>query len=139
MTDQDDLAYWFSDFELQPAERRLIHAGISIPLTPKVFEILELLVKHAGRVVTKDDIMAAIWPGRFVADSNLTKHIWTLRRALGESDEGGRFIETVSKTGYRFAAPVRRTAPTGILPSPPMPETAGAGGLTTAGALLFFT
>ncbi|HSC18102.1 MAG TPA: winged helix-turn-helix domain-containing protein [Rhizomicrobium sp.] len=110
MIEQGNPVYRFGDFELQPEERRLLQAGEAIPLTPKVFEILHLLVGRAGHAVSKDEIMATIWPGRFVAESNLTKHIWTLRQALGEGDEGGRFIETLPKLGYRFLAPVCREA-----------------------------
>ncbi|HEX4157241.1 MAG TPA: winged helix-turn-helix domain-containing protein [Rhizomicrobium sp.] len=112
MVQQDNPTYRFADFELQPDERRLLHGCDVIPLTPKVFEILRLLVERAGHAVSKDEIMAAIWPARFVAESNLTKHIWTLRQALGENEEGGRFIETVPKLGYRFVAPVTRAGPT---------------------------
>jgi DNA-binding winged helix-turn-helix (wHTH) protein len=111
MTKQDDLAYCFAGFELQPGERRLVQAGEPVALTPKAFEILQYLVERAGHVVAKDELLAAIWPGRFVLESNLTKHIWTLRKALGESEEGGRYIETVSKVGYRFVSPVTRTIP----------------------------
>jgi DNA-binding winged helix-turn-helix (wHTH) protein/tetratricopeptide (TPR) repeat protein/TolB-like protein len=114
MTEQENPAYRFADFELQPRERRLLQAGETIPLTPKVFEILQLLVSRAGHAVSKDDIMAAIWPGRFVAESNLTKHVWTLRQALGEGDEGGRFIETLPKLGYRFVAPVCQPEPASL-------------------------
>jgi len=96
---QENSVYRFADFEL-------LQRGETIPLTPKVFEILQLLVGRAGHAVAKDEIMAAIWPDRVVAESNLTKHIWTLRQALGESEEGGRFIETLPKLGYRFVAPV---------------------------------
>jgi len=114
MTEQENPAYRFADFELQPRERRLLQAGETIPLTPKVFEILQLLVSRAGHAVSKDDMMAAIWPGRFVAESNLTKHIWTLRQSLGESEQGDRFIETLPKLGYRFIAPVSQGGPTPI-------------------------
>ncbi|HEX3944550.1 MAG TPA: winged helix-turn-helix domain-containing protein [Rhizomicrobium sp.] len=106
MDEQEKSAYRFADFQLQPAERRLLRGEEAIALTPKAFEILRLLVERAGHAVSKDEIMTTIWPDRFVAESNLTKHIWTLRQALGESQEGGRFIETVPKLGYRFVAPV---------------------------------
>ncbi|HEY2445165.1 MAG TPA: winged helix-turn-helix domain-containing protein [Rhizomicrobium sp.] len=107
---QDNPVYRFAGFELQPDERRLTREGNPVALTPKVFDTLLLLVERAGHVVSKDELMAALWPGRFVTEANLTKHIWFLRKALGESEEGGRYIETVSKTGYRFVAPVTRIA-----------------------------
>lgn len=119
MMEQENPVYRFADFELQPKERRLLQAGETVALTPKVFEILLLLADRAGHAVSKDEIMSAIWPGRFVAESNLTKHIWTLRQALGEGEEGGRFIETLPKLGYRFLPPVSRGEVRGLLePSP---------------------
>lgn len=121
MIQRQELAYCFAGFELQPAERRLIQGGTAIALTPKAFDILLLLVERAGHVVTKDDLMAVIWSGRSVAESNLTKHIWTLRQALGESEEGGRFIETVPKIGYRFVAPVAASAPSAPAPAAAIP------------------
>ncbi len=122
MKEQGNPAYRFGDFELQPEERRLLQAGEPVPLTPKVFEILHLLVGRAGHAVSKDEIMAAIWPDRFVAESNLTKHIWTLRQALGEGEEEGRFIETLPKLGYRFFAPVSRGDVADARPSVEVPR-----------------
>ncbi|HEX9158798.1 MAG TPA: transcriptional regulator, partial [Rhizomicrobium sp.] len=117
MISQENPVYRFSGFVLQPAERRLSRDGKAIALTPKALDTLLLLVERSGHVVTKDELMAALWPGRFVTEANLTKHIWTLRKALGESEEGGRYIETVSKTGYRFIAPVMRSDATSAGPT----------------------
>ncbi|HLY06582.1 MAG TPA: transcriptional regulator [Rhizomicrobium sp.] len=108
MIAQENPVYRFGGFELQPAERRLSRDGEPVALTPKALDTLLLLVVRAGHVVSKDELMTALWPGRFVTEANLTKHIWTLRKALGESEEGGRYIETVSKTGYRFVSRVTR-------------------------------
>jgi DNA-binding winged helix-turn-helix (wHTH) protein/tetratricopeptide (TPR) repeat protein len=102
--------YRFAGCELDPAERRLIAHGRAVTLTPKVFDTLVLLVEHAGRVVSKDELMAALWPRGFVHESNLTKHIWLIRKALGDSEHDARCIETVSKLGYRFVAPVEASA-----------------------------
>lgn len=98
--------YRFRDFQLEPDERRLSEAGKPISLTPKVFDTLVLLVARAGHVVSKEELMRLLWPRGFVDESNLTKHIWLIRRALGEGDHGSRFIETVPKLGYRFVGPV---------------------------------
>ena len=98
--------YRFRDFELEPDERRLSEAGKPVALTPKVFDTLVLLVERCGHVVSKDELMRLLWPRGYVDESNLTKHIWLIRRALGEGEEGSRFIETVPKLGYRFVAPV---------------------------------
>ena len=112
----DNSTYRFAEFELQPDERRLMRSGQPVPLTPKLLEMLELLVLRGGHIVSKEELLTGLWPGRFVLESNLTKHIWMLRKALGENGEGERFIETVSKRGYRFVAPVTRgaRAPDGI-------------------------
>ena len=98
----------FDGFELDPQERRLSAHGQPIMLTPKVFDTLVLLVERAGHVVGKDELMNALWPRGFVDESNLTKHIWLIRKAL--DDGGGTCIETVPKHGYRFTAAVERVA-----------------------------
>jgi DNA-binding winged helix-turn-helix (wHTH) protein/tetratricopeptide (TPR) repeat protein len=145
MQEKEKPSYFFLGLELQPDERRLVHGRDIIPLTPKAFEILLLFVENAGHMMTKDELMAAIWPGSFVTESNLTKHIWTLRRALGESDDGDRFIQTVPKVGYRFVAPVSRSADapaTSTKPPPAEPEVGavqskpGRFGLQVIGAVI---
>jgi DNA-binding winged helix-turn-helix (wHTH) protein/tetratricopeptide (TPR) repeat protein len=99
--------YRFGEFELDPGERRLLAHGVAITLTPKVFDTLVLLVERAGHAVSKDELMQALWPRGFVDESNLTKHIWLIRKALGGEHES-HCIETVPKLGYRFVAPVQR-------------------------------
>ena len=98
----------FRQFELDPLERRLLRAGESIALTPKVFDTLVFLVERAGSLVSKEELIQGVWPRGFVEESNLSKNIWLIRRALGEADQGAEFIETVPKIGYRFIAPVIR-------------------------------
>ena len=113
--------YRFGRFELEPAERRLSEAGgAAIALTPKVFDTLVLLVERAGHVVSKDELMKALWPRGYVDESNLTKHIWLIRRALGDGEEDSRFIETVPKAGYRFVAPLT------VIEAPPAPVLSSA-------------
>lgn len=107
---KESTIYRFADCELDPREHRLIVRGRPVILTPKVFDTLVLLVVQAGHVVSKDELMQAIWPRGFVHESNLTKHIWLIRRALGDGEEESRFIQTVPKLGYRFVAPVQLTA-----------------------------
>jgi DNA-binding winged helix-turn-helix (wHTH) protein/tetratricopeptide (TPR) repeat protein len=102
--------YRFAGCELDPAERRLVAHGEVVTLTPKVFDTLVLLVERAGRVVSKDELMARLWPRGFVHESNLTKHIWLIRKALGDSEHDARCIETVPKLGYRFMAAVEATS-----------------------------
>ena len=109
----------FREFELDPLERRLLRAGESIALTPKVFDTLVFLVERAGRLVSKEELIQGVWPRGFVDESNLTKHIWLIRRALCEADQGAEFIETVPKIGYRFVAPVMRGAAAAAAPQNP--------------------
>jgi TolB-like protein/DNA-binding winged helix-turn-helix (wHTH) protein len=114
----------FREFELDSLERRLLRAGESIALTPKVFDTLVFLVERAGRLVSKEELIQGVWPRGFVDESNLTKHIWLIRRALGEGDQGGEFIETVPKIGYRFIAPViRGVSPVATLQTPQVIES----------------
>ncbi len=102
--------YRFGEFELDPDERRLLAHGQAVTLTPKVFDTLVLLVEQAGHAVSKDELMRVLWPRGFVDESNLTKHIWLIRKALGDAEHEARSIETVPKRGYRFVAPVSRIA-----------------------------
>lgn len=96
----------FGHFRLDAVERRLICKGTNVPLAPKVFDTLLMLVRNAGRVLGKDRMLAEIWEGSFVEENNLAQNISLLRRILGETKEK-RFIETVPKFGYRFVADVK--------------------------------
>ncbi|MBV8570409.1 MAG: winged helix-turn-helix domain-containing protein, partial [Acidobacteriaceae bacterium] len=98
--------YEFGPYRLEPVEHRLLRDGQPVSLTPKAFELLLYLVENHGRLVLKDQIMKAVWPGSFVEESNLTVCISALRKALGKDDTGLQYIETVPKKGYRFAVPV---------------------------------
>lgn len=131
--------YRFAGFTLEPAERRLSEAGKPIALTPKVFDTLVLLVERAGHVVSKDELMKLLWPRGYVDESNLTKHIWLIRRALDDGEHDSRFIETVPKLGYRFVAPVATVGlPLQVaMPAPPShaaPAAPPAGAPTAAPA-----
>jgi len=99
--------YEFGPFRLEPSERLLLRAGESVSLPPKAFETLLLMVQNSGHVLSKDELMRSLWPNTFVEENNLTQHISTLRRALGEGAGENGYIETVPKLGYRFAVPVR--------------------------------
>lgn len=90
---------------MNTTERSVIKDDLHLELTTKTFDVLEFLVENAGKVLTKDEILGAVWSGNFVEESNLPVHISKLRKSLGESNEW-RFIETVQGTGYRFVAPV---------------------------------
>src|SRR5262245_8626013 len=99
--------YEFGAFRLDAAERVLWRGEELIVLPPKVFDTLWLLIKEEGRIVSKSELMDAIWADAFVEESNVSQNIYTLRRALGVDGQGRQFIETVPRRGYRFAVPVR--------------------------------
>jgi DNA-binding winged helix-turn-helix (wHTH) protein len=107
MNPQASHIYEFGPYRLDMAERRLLHGGESVPLTPKAFDLLLVLVEHRGHLLQKEELLEAVWRDAFVEEANLSYNISALRKALGESPEGGRYIETVPKRGYRFAAKVR--------------------------------
>lgn len=99
--------YEFGPFCLDPAEHTLLRDGQPIPLRPKVYDLLLVLVENRGRLVDKEQLMSSVWAEQFVEEGNINKNISMLRQALGESDRGTKFIETVPKRGYRFVAEVR--------------------------------
>ena len=99
--------YEFDSFRLDPAERQLLRDGVHVPLTPKVFETLVVLVERGGHLVEKEELLKLVWAEAFVEEANLARCIHTLRKALGEEHNGRKYIETVPKRGYRFVAEVR--------------------------------
>jgi DNA-binding winged helix-turn-helix (wHTH) protein len=101
----------FGHFQLDTAERRLLRDGQPVSLTPKALDTLLALVQHAGHAVSKDDLMRAVWPDGFVEETNLAFNISTLRKLLGDGQNGERYIETVPKLGYRFVMPVKMDSP----------------------------
>ena len=96
----------FDHFRIDPEERVLTRDGKTIALSPKAFETLLVLVHHCERVVLKDDLMKSLWPDTFVEESNLSQHIFQLRKALGENAQDPQYIVTVPGRGYRFARKV---------------------------------
>jgi DNA-binding winged helix-turn-helix (wHTH) protein len=103
----NDLRYEFGPYQLNPSKRILTRDGEGIPLTPKATEILLVLVKHAGQLVEKDELLNEVWPDTFVEEANLSQNIFTLRRALGEDRTGPKYIETIARRGYRFTGSVK--------------------------------
>jgi len=99
--------YEFGPYRLDASARVLLREGAVVPLTPKALEILAVLVKHRGELVTKEELLKAVWPDTFVEEGSLTQNISILRKALGPDAEGHPYIETMAKRGYRFAAQVR--------------------------------
>jgi DNA-binding winged helix-turn-helix (wHTH) protein len=98
--------YQFGEFLIDVEEGGLWRQGERVPLTPKAFDVLAALLEQPGRVVSKDELLQKVWPDTFVEESNLAYNVFALRKALGETAGGGRYIETVPKRGYRLTAPV---------------------------------
>ena len=94
----------FGPFRLNPSEHLLSRGEEPVPLPPKAFEILVLLVENSGHVLSKHVLMEALWPDNFVEDSNLTQNVFLVRKALGEDQQ---YVKTIPRVGYRFMMPVR--------------------------------
>jgi DNA-binding winged helix-turn-helix (wHTH) protein/TolB-like protein len=102
--------YEFGPFRLDAAERLLSRDGEVVPLTPKVFDTLLVLVENRGRILSKDEVMKSVWAEATVEEANLTKNVSTLRKALGQRPETAQYIETIPWRGYRFVATVREVS-----------------------------
>lgn len=100
--------YRFGSFTLDLGERRLSAGSDTIRLSPKAFDVLTAFVQHHGRLLTKDELLARVWPESFVEDGILTVHVSALRKALGDKTRPPSYIETVPRSGYRFIAAVTR-------------------------------
>lgn len=98
--------YEFGKFRFDPANHLLVGEDGPIPLTPKAFDVLLLLAQNGMRLTTKEELMTKIWPDSFVEEANLTVTVSALRKALGETTDGKRYVETVPKKGYRFVAAI---------------------------------
>lgn len=118
MTKQAQHLYEFGPFRIDSAERLLLRDGHPVPLTTKAFDTLLVLVEKRGHLVDKNEMMSAVWPDSFVEEGNLAVTISMIRKALGDEGSERRFIQTVSKCGYRFVADVRVVAPQSETPSP---------------------
>src|SRR5207253_11404373 len=98
--------YKFGEFIVDGDQKVLLRNDSPLPLAPKVFDTLLILVDSGGRIVEKEQLMSRLWPDSFVEESNLTFNIQQLRKALGDNARQPRFIETVARRGYRFIAEV---------------------------------
>ena len=108
----------FGPFTLDPATRQLLEGGRAIHLSPKAFDVLQVLVEARPTVVPKADLHDRIWPGTYVVDANLSVLIGEIRRALADSAQTPRYIRTVHKVGYAFCGEAAE--------APPSPRPAGA-------------
>jgi DNA-binding winged helix-turn-helix (wHTH) protein len=98
--------YRFGQFMLEPARRMLTRADLPVPLTPKAFDVLLFLAQNPNRLVTKEELLQAVWGDAFVEEGNLTQYISHLRKALGDNSEDSRLIVTIARKGYQFTARV---------------------------------
>ncbi|HXL49406.1 MAG TPA: winged helix-turn-helix domain-containing protein [Xanthobacteraceae bacterium] len=111
-------AFVFGPFRLLVARRELLAHGVPVTMGQRAFEILLTLVSRHGQLVTKDELMAEVWPGVVVEENNIQVHISAVRKVLAAAGDGDRYLLTVAGRGYRFLAPVTRE-------SPGEPKTAG--------------
>lgn len=107
MSTDPKVVYEFGPFRMDPDTQVLLRDGEPVAVPPKTFETLLVLVRRGREVVTKEELLNAVWPDCFVEEANLSQHIFKLRKALGDSLEGERYIVTLPGRGYRFAVPVR--------------------------------
>jgi predicted ATPase/DNA-binding winged helix-turn-helix (wHTH) protein len=135
MTMQQPAAFVFGPFRLVVPRRELLLHGIPVTLGQRAIEVLLTLVSRGGQLVTKDEIMAEVWPGVIVEENNLQVHISALRKALGSVADPKSFLQTVAGRGYRFVAPVSieglgtQSAVSAAPESTPRPEAARTGNL----------
>src|SRR5713101_480633 len=98
--------YRFGQFVLDPGRRTLSRADSPVSLTPKAFDVLLFLAQNPNRLVTKEELLQAVWGDTFVEEGNLTQYISHLRKALGDNSEDSRLIVTISRKGYQFTGDV---------------------------------
>ncbi len=122
MSSQINRLYEFGPFRLDPRKRLLLRENEPVSLTPKAIETLIVLVENRGHVVSKDDLMKALWPDSFVEEANLSQNIFMLRKALGDQEK--RYILTVPGRGYQFVASVEEIDSTSVSgPASPAPDS----------------
>src|SRR6202161_866672 len=98
--------YRFGEFVLDPARRTLRRVDSPVSLTPKAFDVLFFMVQNPNRLVTKEELLQAVWGDTIVEEGNLTQYISHLRKALGDISEDARLIVTIARKGYQFTARV---------------------------------
>jgi len=106
MSDFSDQAVHFGPYRIHPRQRLVLEAGRPLRLGRRAVEILLILLEQAGNVVSKQELIARVWPKSVVEDGNLRVHMAALRKALGDGQAGQRYIVTVAQRGYSFVAPL---------------------------------
>src|SRR6267154_4052211 len=120
----DGHAFSFGPFRLLAAQRLLLEGDKQVRLGSRAFDILTVLVERSGEVVGKEALIARAWPQTYVEEANLKIQISALRRALGDGQDGHRYVATVPGRGYNFVAPVSREEPARAPPSVPIEAAA---------------
>jgi TolB-like protein/Tfp pilus assembly protein PilF len=103
--------YWFGPYRLDAGEHLLLRGQQPVLLSPKLFDLLLLLVRNNGHMLHKDELLKQLWPNTFVGEGNLSRHVSTLRKLLGDGRNGARYIKTIPRMGYRFVATVKEALP----------------------------
>src|ERR1700755_2257729 len=98
--------YCFGPFALDSRKRTLSRADSPVSLTPNAFDVLLFLAQNPNRLVTKEELLQAVWGDTFVEEGNLTQYISHLRKALGDNSEDARLIVTIARKGYQFTGDV---------------------------------
>jgi pimeloyl-ACP methyl ester carboxylesterase/DNA-binding winged helix-turn-helix (wHTH) protein len=115
------MRYAFENCQLDLDRRELKKAGAPVELEPQVFDLLAFLVRHRDRVVSRDDVIAAVWNGRIVSESALASRINAVRRAIGDDGTAQRLVKTIVRKGFRFIGDVREETAA----APAAPQTGG--------------
>jgi Tol biopolymer transport system component/DNA-binding winged helix-turn-helix (wHTH) protein len=128
MNPENGASFEFGPFRLDLAEHTLLREGQPVPLTPKNFAVLRVLVQNSGHLVEKERLLKEVWPDSFIEEGALNRSVSILRKTLGDRSNGRRYIETVPTRGYRFVAPIRDPAgETGERRRPPNRTRIGIG------------
>src|SRR4029453_11542683 len=122
---RDRFVYEFGEVRVDMGRMAALRGDTAIPLEPKAFDVLVHLLEHRDRIVTKDELLDAVWTGTFVTPNVLTRAIAQIRKGLGDESDNSRFIEPVAKRVYRFIAPVTVVEPAS-LPADPVPPPPAA-------------
>src|SRR5215468_4352950 len=118
--------YHFGPYTLDPRRRRLSRQGSAVSLTPKAFDLLLFFAQNPNRVITKDELLKAVWADSFVEEGNLTQNVFLLRRALGQKSEDSGLIVTIPRKGYQFAGDVSIVSQPALSAEVPASQTAAA-------------
>src|SRR5580700_4259895 len=110
MVPQDSRIY-LGAFRIEPGTRSLTRDEQPVPLTAKAFDLLLYMARNPGRLLTKEELLAAVWPDSIVEEGNLAQNVFLLRKALGAASKENRYVLTIPGRGYQFAAPIRTEAP----------------------------